>query len=94
MLMVQPTNFRAYVHDIRLVYCSPLTLALLSASKMDRPSKASRMIETTETSSGGRLLWTPDETAQDNGQLADFATLVKLRHGFDWEGDFQALWIR
>ena len=26
------------------------------------------------------------------GQVANFAAFVSTRHGFDWRGDFQALW--
>ena len=42
--------------------------------------------------SNGQLLWTPADDAAASGQLADFATALKDRHGFDWQGDFQALW--
>ena len=46
----------------------------------------------TMTSIDGNLLWTPEESAKDNGQVASFATFVRSRNGFDWQEDFQTLW--
>ena len=42
--------------------------------------------------SSGHLLWTPDAEATQTGQLADFADTLRTQTGFDWGGDFQALW--
>ena len=42
--------------------------------------------------SSGHLLWTPDAKATQTGQLADFADTLRTQTGFDWGGDFQALW--
>ena len=44
------------------------------------------------TITNGHLLWTPEENAMEFGQVANFAAFVSTRHGFDWRGDFQALW--
>ena len=46
----------------------------------------------TKELSSGHLLWTPDAKAAQTGQLADFADMLRTRSGFDWGGDFQALW--
>ena len=46
----------------------------------------------TKELSSGHLLWTPDAKAAQTGQLADFADMLRTRTGFDWGGDFQALW--
>ena len=40
----------------------------------------------------GHLLWTPADDAVASGQLADFGAALRDRTGFDWQGDFQALW--
>ena len=39
-----------------------------------------------------RCLWTPDEGAIKNTQLADFAAYVKGHGAPDWQGDFDRLW--
>ncbi len=44
------------------------------------------------TAPDGHLLWTPKPDAAALSQVGDFAALVASRNGFDWEGDFQALW--
>jgi len=40
----------------------------------------------------GKLLWSPDLSAQTAGQVPSFAGFVNERAGTDWGGDFQALW--
>ncbi|MGC6453365.1 MAG: acetoacetate--CoA ligase [Candidatus Puniceispirillaceae bacterium] len=40
----------------------------------------------------GRLLWSPSESQIAASQVTAFAAHVKGMTGFDWEGDFQALW--
>ena len=38
------------------------------------------------------ILWAPSDTQIKQSQISDFASYVKAKTGFDWNGDFQALW--
>ncbi len=40
----------------------------------------------------GARLWEPNLEQVRNAEVTDFANYVKAQHGFDWSGDFQALW--
>ena len=40
----------------------------------------------------GTRLWQPTLNQMNDTQVKDFAGFVLLQHGFDWGGDFQALW--
>ena len=40
----------------------------------------------------GRLLWSPSVDQAAEATVTDFAAHVKAQAGFDWGGDFQALW--
>ena len=40
----------------------------------------------------GKRLWSPTAKQLKNADVVDFAIFVKAQHGFDWRGDFQALW--
>ena len=40
----------------------------------------------------GRLLWSPSPDHAAKTEVTSFAAYVKARTGFDWSGDFQALW--
>ena len=40
----------------------------------------------------GRLLWSPSVDQAAQAAVTDFAAHVKAQAGFDWCGDFQALW--
>ena len=40
----------------------------------------------------GKRLWQPSLEQLKNAEVTDFARYVRARHGFDWNGDFQALW--
>ena len=40
----------------------------------------------------GRLLWSPSVDQAAEATVTDFAAYVKAQTGFDWGGDFQALW--
>ncbi|MDC6455383.1 AMP-binding protein [Alphaproteobacteria bacterium] len=40
----------------------------------------------------GTCLWQPTDDAIEQAQLQDFGRFIAANHGFDWGGDFQALW--
>ena len=40
----------------------------------------------------GERLWNPTAEQLKNADVVNFAAHVKAQHGFDWRGDFQALW--
>ena len=40
----------------------------------------------------GRRLWKPSLEQLKTAEVTDFARYVKTQYGFDWDGDFQALW--
>ena len=40
----------------------------------------------------GTCLWQPTNEAIEQAQLQDFGRFIAANHGFDWGGDFQALW--
>ena len=40
----------------------------------------------------GTCLWQPTKAQIDQAQLQDFGRFIAANHGFDWGGDFQALW--
>ena len=40
----------------------------------------------------GTCLWQPTDEAIEQAQLQDFGRFIAANHGFDWGGDFQALW--
>ena len=40
----------------------------------------------------GKRLWNPTVEQLKNAEVANFAAYVKAQYGFDWRGNFQALW--
>ena len=40
----------------------------------------------------GKRLWNPTLEQLKNAIVVNFAAFVKAKHGFDWRGDFQALY--
>ena len=47
---------------------------------------------TSQNIATGTRLWHPSSVQMKNAEVTDFARYVKTQHGFDWGGDFQALW--